>query len=137
MGHRHDFAYYKVLNIFNGGELFETFDSWRCRGCGIVRLAVRRAGQREVLPDPQSPEKRWLILICRSGGLSVEAYPVEPGDIIEHECQRGKLKLPIGENFLPSREVEEHYFYLFDDVGGGYIDLFESPPRVVSPRRLR
>ena len=139
MACEHDFIYYNTLNIFNRSDLLETFDSWRCRKCGMIRLGVREIGSEppaKTLPDPENPEEKWIILVCMAGDRAkVEAYSVKEGDIVEHKCINGTTKFKIGEDLLPEKTVKEHYFYRFEDVAGGYIDVSENPPKVVAIRR--
>jgi len=99
-------------------------------------MGVRKVGAKpEILPDPGSPEEKWIILICTVEGASAEAHPVKAGDVIEHQCPKGALKLQIGDDFLPQKTVEDHYCYLFEELAGGYIDLSQKPPRAVTIRR--
>lgn len=139
MACEHDFIYYNTLNIFNGSDLLQTFDSWRCRKCGVIRLGVREIGSEppaKILPDPESPDEKWIILVCMAGGRTrVEAYSVKEGDTVEHKCAEETMRFKIGEDLLPEEVVEGHYFYRFDEVAGGYIDVSEKPPRVVAIRR--
>lgn len=135
----HDLAYYNTLNIFNRSDLLEIFDSWRCRKCGMIRLGVREIDSElpaKTFPDPESPEEKWIILVCMAGEkVKVEAYSVKEGDILEHRCIDGTKRFRIGKNLLPEKTLREHYFYRFEDVAGGYIDVSENPPKVVAIRR--
>ena len=133
----HEFQYQGSLNIYDGSNPIQTYDSWRCIRCGIIRLCVRRPGkiEPEFLEDPSSPDRRWIILVCKAGKLRVEAFSVKPGEIIRHECADGRIiEFKVDAN-LEVKGVENHYFYRFDDVLNGFIDVSEDPPRVIIPKR--
>jgi len=137
LSQRHEFQYYGSLNIYYGSNPIQTYDSWRCNKCGIVRICIRRPGkiEPEFLEDPSSPDERWIVLICRTEKPKVEIYSVKPGDVIEHKCVDGKvIEFEIGKNF-EARGGKDHYLYKFDDVLNGFIDLSENPPRVVVPKK--
>ena len=137
MSEEHDFQYQGSLNIYDGSNPIQTYDSWRCSRCGIVRLCVRRPGriEPEFLEDPSSQDERWMILVCKAGKPRVEAFSIKPGEIIRHECTDGRTIEFKVDASLEVKGVKNHYLYRFDDVLNGFIDISEDPPRVVVPKR--
>ena len=137
MDEKHEFQYHGCLNIYDGSNLIETYDSWRCSRCGIIRICIRRPGkvEPEFLKDPSSPKERWVILVCKAEKPRIEVYSVKPGEIIRHECAGGKIiEFRVNAN-LEVEGVEKHHLYKFEDVLNGFIDVSEDPPRVVVPKR--
>lgn len=137
MSQKHEFQYYGSLNIYDGSKPIQTYDSWRCGKCGIIRICIRRPGrtESEFLRDPSSPDDRWIVLVCKAEKPRVEMYSVKPGDTIKHECIDGRLiEFKVGDGF-EIRGDQSHYFYEFNEILNGFIDVSENPPKVVIPKK--
>ena len=137
MNERHEFQYHGSLNIYDGSNPIQTYDSWRCGKCGIIRICIRRPGktESEFLEDPSSSDEHWMILVCKAEKPKVEAYSIKPKEIIRHKCVNGRIiEFRVDENFEVKGD-ENHYLYRFEDVLNGFIDVSENPPKVVVPKR--
>ena len=137
MNERHEFQYHGSLNIYEGSNPIQTYDSWRCNKCGIIRICVRRPGkiESEFLEDPSSLDERWIILVCKAEKPKVEIYSIKPGEVIRHECVGGRMIEFKADENLEVKGDENHYLYRFEDVLNGFIDVSETPPKVVAPKR--
>ena len=134
---KHEFQYHGSLNIYDGSNLIQTYDSWRCNKCGIIRICIRRPGkvEPEFLEDPSSPDEHWIILVCKAEKPRVETYSIKPGETIKHECVDGRVIEFGGDVKSEAKVAENHYLYRFEDVLDGFIDVSEDPPKVVIPKR--
>ena len=135
----HEYRYNGVLNVFKGAELVKIYESWRCAKCGAVKVSVRGPGVTHpaegLLPDPGSPEKRWIVLICQEGEGKAEVLAAEPGEELSHKCASGEVRFRLDAGLSlktpDGREPKNHYVVPLEEVATGFIDLSEKPPKIV------
>lgn len=127
---RHEFKYYRALNIYDERKLIVSLDSWKCVKCGLMRLYEKRFGERDrEFKDLSDPKNKWFILICMKEEPRVEVHEARLGDRIVHECVDGsRHEFEVSRNFVMKAD---HYVYEFESVAGGFIDVSTSPPKVM------
>lgn len=136
----HDYAYAGLVNVFHRGRLMKVYELWRCKNCGATRAGYRTnkttSPLEGLLDEIDNDIEKWVILIC-SKNTDTEIYRVRPSDKVKHNCLGRILELLVDEQYkLKSMddEIPGHVSILLEEVSPGFIDLTESPPKIVRPR---
>jgi len=137
----HNYTYAGLVNVFRRRELLKVYELWKCKDCGATRAGYRTykttSPLEGLLDEIDNEFEKWVILICDKN-VDTEIYRVKPSDKIKHNCTGGVLELIVDEQYklknMNGVEIPGHVSILLEEASPGFIDLTESPPKIVKSK---